>query len=95
MLRFNIETAPDGYAEIAPFLFPALGTSANRAAEFCTAIEDLIARVGLPPRLRDVGIPRDALTDMAADAMKQTRLLQNNPRKITQADALGIYERAW
>ena len=31
---------------------------------------------------------------LAADAMKQTRLLQNNPRAMTEADALAIYEAA-
>jgi len=27
--------------------------------------------------------------------MKQTRLLVNNPRDLTEADALAIYEAAW
>ena len=32
---------------------------------------------------------------MASDAMKQTRLLVNNPREVTESDALNIYEAAW
>jgi alcohol dehydrogenase len=32
---------------------------------------------------------------MASDAMKQTRLLVNNPREVTQIDALNIYKSAW
>jgi alcohol dehydrogenase class IV len=32
---------------------------------------------------------------MASDAMKQTRLLVNNPREVTEKDALNIYEAAW
>ena len=32
---------------------------------------------------------------MAKDAMKQSRLLVNNPRLVTEADALSIYEAAW
>jgi hypothetical protein len=35
------------------------------------------------------------LDDMARDAMKQTRLLVNNPREVTQADALAIYKATW
>ncbi len=27
--------------------------------------------------------------------MKQTRLLVNNPRELTENDALNIYEAAW
>jgi alcohol dehydrogenase class IV len=95
VLRFNIETAPGGYEEIAPILFPELGGVANRATSFCDNLAALSGRCGLPPRLRDVGIGRDALADMASDAMNQTRLLVNNPREVTQADALRIYEAAW
>ena len=32
---------------------------------------------------------------MAKDAMKQTRLLVNNPREVTEKDALNIYQTAW
>jgi len=32
---------------------------------------------------------------MASDAMLQTRLLVNNPREVTEADALAIYRQAW
>jgi alcohol dehydrogenase class IV len=32
---------------------------------------------------------------MAQDAMKQTRLLVNNPRQLGLADAQAIYEAAW
>jgi len=27
--------------------------------------------------------------------MKQTRLLVNNPREVTESDALNIYHAAW
>jgi alcohol dehydrogenase class IV len=32
---------------------------------------------------------------MARDAMKQTRLLVNNPREVSESDAVEIYRRAW
>jgi hypothetical protein len=32
---------------------------------------------------------------MAADAMKQTRLLVNNLREVSEKDALAIYRAAW
>lgn len=97
VLRFNAEVAPQPYAEIAAEAFPDLAKVevANRATAFIDALASLSARLGLPPRLRDVGIPQDALPRMAQDAMKQTRLLVNNPRPVTEADALAIYEKAW
>lgn len=95
VLRFNAETAPEGYAEIAPCLFPELAGREDIAAAFCDALAELAARCGLPGRLRDVGIDRGSLQIMASDAMKQTRLLVNNPRKLAQDDVLKIYEAAW
>jgi alcohol dehydrogenase class IV len=97
VLRFNAATASAAYAEIAPCAFPELeelGTQA-RAAAFADRLADLSARCGLQQRLRDVGIPADAVPLLARDAMKQTRLLVNNPRPLTEADALAIYGQAW
>lgn len=97
VLRFNAETAGEAYAEVAVCVFPELaevGTQA-RAAAFAERLAALSERCGLEQRLRDVGIPRDAIPLLAADAMKQTRLLVNNPRPVTEADALAMYEQAW
>jgi alcohol dehydrogenase class IV len=98
VLRFNAPDAGTLYAEIATDAFPELasveGTQALTAA-FIDALADLSARVGLQTRLRDVNIPKDAIDKMAADAMLQGRLLVNNPREVTQADAHTIYTAAW
>jgi hypothetical protein len=32
---------------------------------------------------------------MAADAVKITRLLNNNPRPVSKADAIAIYQAAY
>ncbi len=97
VLRFNIATTPEPYAAMAPAAFPELADlpTPKRAAAFCARLETLSKDCGLPQRLRDVGIGRDSLPMMAADAMNQTRLLVNNPRQVTQADAVAIYEAAW
>ena len=97
VLRFNAVTAPQSYAEIAACVFPDLaGLSPQAAATaFAEAMADLSKRCGLQQRLRDLGIKRGALPMLAGDAMNQTRLLVNNPRTVTQADALAIYEAVW
>lgn len=98
VLRFNAPEAHATYAEIAPDAFPALAETADSAARcdaFIAALEALAARLDLPPRLRDVQIPESALEGMARDAMLQQRLLVNNPRPVTEADALAIYRAAW
>lgn len=97
VLRFNAPVAGATYAEIAADAFPALAEvgAQGRCAAFIEALEGLALRLGMPTRLRDVGIPEDALPRMAADAMKQQRLLVNNPRPVAEADALAIYRAAW
>ncbi|CUA88626.1 Alcohol dehydrogenase, class IV [Chelatococcus sambhunathii] len=97
VLRFNAETCGRAYAEIAPCAFPWLAEVpvARRAEAFVEALTHLCEEVGLAQRLRDVGIPREDLARLAHDAMKQTRLLVNNPRPLSEADALSIYEAAW
>ena len=98
VLAFNAPVAGAVYAEIAADAFPELAGiegSQARCAAFIAELAALSARVGLPARLRDVGVPNDALPRLAREAMKQTRLLVNNPRPVTEADALAIYRAAW
>ena len=97
VLRFNAETDGGAYTEIAPDAFPELEEvgSQARAAVFADKLAALSARCNLQQRLRDVGIPEDAVPMLAHDAMNQTRLLVNNPRPVTEADALAIYRQAW
>ena len=64
-------------------------------AEFIDKLENLSKRLGLPQKLREVDIPKNACEKMASDAMKQTRLLVNNPREVTEKDAFNIYQSAW
>jgi alcohol dehydrogenase class IV len=94
VLRFNASACEPLYAELAPHAFPHLEGHATGPA-FADALEALSANLGLQPRLRDVGIPQDALGMMAEDAMRQTRLLVNNPRPLALEDARAIYEAAW
>ena len=100
VLRFNSidsKTTKD-YAELAPFIFPEINTSQGNQAvckDFIDRLEILSKKIGLPQKLREVNIPKEACKKMASDAMKQTRLLVNNPREVTENDALNIYEAAW
>ncbi|WP_305985275.1 iron-containing alcohol dehydrogenase [Roseibium sp. MMSF_3544] len=97
ILKFNNSLAADTYAEIAPHLFPDLSTTGDpalRAEEFADRLAALSHKLGLQTRLSDVGIAEEHLPKLASDAMKQTRLLVNNPRELTEEDALEIYRAA-
>jgi len=97
VLRFNVVTSPQPYAEIAPYAFPDLAELEGQArvAAFCDRLAELSRDCGLQPNLRAMGIPEDILPSLASDAMNQTRLLVNNPRPVTEADALAIYRAAY
>ena len=97
VLRFNIAVAPQPYIEMAPFAFPGLAAleGFERAEAFCEAMADLSKRCGLQQTLREMEIPKDFLPTLASDAMNQARLLVNNPREVTETDALSIYKAAW
>ena len=100
VLRFNSvdSKASKDYAELAPYVFPEIDTNKGAqsvCAEFIDKLESLSKKLGLPQKLREVDIPKNACEKMAKDAMKQTRLLVNNPREVTEKDALNIYQSAW
>ncbi len=98
VLRFNVPDAGHLYAEIAADAFPHLAEEPGSQARTAAFVEELAALAGrlrLPRRLRDVDIPEEALPKLASDAMKQQRLLINNPREVSETDALAIYRAAW
>jgi alcohol dehydrogenase class IV len=97
VLRFNIVTSPGPYAELAPYAFPELSAleGQERAAAFCEKLEELSRACGLQPNLRAMNIPQSMLPKLASDAMKQTRLLVNNPRPVSEEDVLSIYRAAF
>ncbi len=97
VLKFNNKVAAATYAELAPVVFPDLAEVpdvAERADFFAERLAGLAGILGLQTHLRDVGIGEDDLPKLASDAMKQTRLLVNNPRDVTEADAFEIYKAA-
>lgn len=96
VIRFNAPDAGALYAELAPLLLgERLRSDADRTEQFIAELADLSPRSGLPSRLRDAGVPEDSLPRLAADAMLQQRLLVNNPREVSESDALAIYRAAF
>src|SRR5690606_12820536 len=98
VLRFNAQAAAPLYAELAPLVLgPALraGNALEQTEQLIDALADFSRRSGLPTRLRDAGVPEAMLPQLASDAMAQQRLLVNNPREVTEAHALAIYQAAY
>lgn len=97
VMRFNAAEAKTLYAELAPVIMGkhVEGDAATVTEALIAYIEALIVDLGLPNRLSAMDIPETDLPMLASDAMKQQRLLINNPREVTEADALAIYQAAF
>lgn len=96
VLAFNMAEAAPLYAELSPLVFPALAgrPEGARAEGLVEGLRALAVDLGMQTRLSEVGISHNHLPMLAEDAMKQTRLLVNNPREMTYAAALEIYQTA-
>jgi alcohol dehydrogenase len=96
VMEFNLPASPCRYANVAI----ALGCSTEpndmaTAVQGIARIRTLIKDCGLPAGLGDAGVTRESIPEMAKEAMKITRLLKNNPRTLTEADAIAIYNAAF
>ncbi|WP_114285880.1 iron-containing alcohol dehydrogenase [Candidatus Halocynthiibacter alkanivorans] len=94
VMRFNAPCCSVAYAELAPHVFPEIDKNRpdqDICDDFITRLIRLNVDLGLEKNLSAVGIKESDLDRLAGDAMKQTRLLANNPRNLTRQDARRIY----
>ncbi|MGB9108232.1 MAG: iron-containing alcohol dehydrogenase [Telluria sp.] len=95
VLRFNLPAAAGHYAELAGIVVPhASGSEEARAQALIVAMQQIAKITGVETTLQQVGITEADLDRLAGDAMMQTRLLGNNPRELSLADARAIYAAA-
>ena len=88
VLRFNAGVN----AERQAWVSEALGRSGTAAGD---AVAELVAALGLPARLRDVGVKPDQL-DLIARGSMHDRWLHTNPRKIERPETVRqILAAAW
>lgn len=97
VMGHNLEAARDHYAELAQIVDPDCSGEGSqaKAALLIERLEELAKKSGLALRLRDHGIAFEEAPVLAREAMKQTRLLVNNPCEISESDAQRLYEAAW
>lgn len=97
VLRFTGEDreAASLYTHLTPVMFPGLastrGASVSVLAEGC---QQLAQDLNIPTCLADLNINQSHLELLASEAVKVTRLMQNNMREITRKDALDLYQNA-
>lgn len=96
VLDWNLPGALDTLPRIAEALGEPIDGLSPRAAAVVAvdAVRQLSRDVGIPERLRDVGVTRDAIPAMAADAMKSGNVAVN-PRATRYEDIVSLFEQAW
>jgi alcohol dehydrogenase class IV len=78
-----------------PAFWPeATGSDEARAEALIGAMQQIAVVTGIETKLEQVGMAECDLDRLADDAMLQTRLLGNNPRELTRADARATYAAA-
>ncbi|WP_298820819.1 iron-containing alcohol dehydrogenase [Chloroflexus sp.] len=95
-MRFNSEVVPERYVRIARAMGVNVGgrNNAEVIADGIAAVHTLTADCGLPTRLRDVGVPREALPELAELAAVEPAIF-NNPRSATPEELLAMLEEVW
>jgi alcohol dehydrogenase class IV len=84
-LRFNADAAKAGLEKV----------SAALGSDGATRIDTILGALGISRRLRDVDVPREALSDIATRAMGDW-FLRGNPRTVRSASELQqLLEQAW
>ena len=96
VLEYNMPDAAELYGELAGIIFSELAgkPTAQKCDGLVASFKTLGPELGMEACLKDVGVNHNSLPMLAQDAMKQTRLLVNNPREMTYDAALAIYEQA-
>lgn len=106
VMRFNQPCRGDEIAQLSDWLdgstmptgrnLSQVGERRLDSAAGVGAVERLAADIGIPPRLRDIGVTEDMLPGFAEKAFAVKRLMRVNPRMPQSAnELLAVYQGAF
>ncbi len=95
-MRFNSAVVPHRYVRIAHAMGVIAGgrSDSEVIADGISAVATLALDCGIPTRLRDVGVPEEALPELAEIAMVDGAIF-HNPRIATEAELLEMLKETW
>jgi alcohol dehydrogenase class IV len=96
VMRYNLPARVREFAEVARLLGEDVsGLTEQAAAERAiAAVEKLRADIGIPARLRDLGVKESQLRGFAEKAFPLRRITRVNPREVTVESLEGILREA-
>ena len=87
LMRHNAPACGSVFAELSA----ALGWGKMPPLDFAARLDAVAEAIGLRARLAETPVPEAAMPAMARDAVAIRRLMDPNPREVTEEDALRIY----
>ena len=96
VMRFNGQVCPDLFRNMGR----AFGLNMERLNDYevietiVDAIQELSKSMNIPQRLRDVGIPKEMIPQLASQAINDA-CTPGNPREVTVDDLITIYNQAY
>lgn len=97
VMEYNLIGAPEKFGMIAEAMgYETDDLSPREAAEVAVeAVRQLNNDVGIPDNLKALNINEDDIPEMARIALTVTRPVENNPRRPTLYEVVGIYKSAF
>ena len=94
-MRWNLDASVEAHARMAR----EIGLDGSDEKALAAAVPEHVfamnRRMGLPLRLRELGVPRDGLSQLANDALGDYSI-HTNPKPVTAAEqVLEVLEQAW
>jgi alcohol dehydrogenase class IV len=87
MMRHNAPACAEDFAAIGA----AFGWGVLSSEDFAAELDALAERIGLRSLLRETAVPDRTIEAMARDAVAIRRLIDPNPRDVTEDDAARMY----
>lgn len=96
VMQFNLMGDVTKFGDIAVLLGEKTKgmSDLDKAGLAAAAVKNLVNDIDMPKTLSELNIPAEAIPGLAEAAMKVTRLMVNNPRNMTSADAVRIFQNA-
>jgi alcohol dehydrogenase class IV len=91
VMRFNLNNRREEFTRIAEWL----GEKPATPIGAIEAVEKLKRDIGIPERLRDIGIKQEQLRTLAEKTFAIKRITRVNPRAASVEDLEGILREAW
>jgi alcohol dehydrogenase class IV len=96
-LRYNADACGDVYLEILLAMGVSIpGISSDEAGNLLSdRITEFTKGLGLPQRLRDVGVPQEGLMECSEIALSDGAIVYNPKFISDSAEVLKVYQQAW